>query len=60
MKKYFIYWKTDDLGGNIVLSIDWKNTTLKEVIKEMISILNNEKGGEGITNLTIPFMIEVK
>ncbi len=58
-KRYLIYWRSQPgIDGNIVMTIDWDKVQLKEVIEEIIDLLN--KQNSDIKNLSIPFMVELK
>ncbi len=59
-KKYFIYWKTKRISGNIILNIDWEKGYLDELIRRIINDINKKDPTLGIQNLEIPFMMELK
>ncbi len=59
-RKYFIYWKAQNVDGNIVMDIDWSKVCLKNVIKDIIDSLNEEDSTLGFKNISIPFIVEIK
>ncbi len=58
-KRYFIYWKSRNIDGNIILSIDWDNVDLKEVIENIINSLEEERPDLNFKSISIPFMVQL-
>ncbi len=58
-KRYFIYWRTKNLDGNVILSIDWDNVDLKDVVEKIINLLNEERPDLDFKSISIPFMVRI-